>query len=376
MSLPVTNCLKHIIGLSQTPCACWDNDKPLDFNLSDTDIYLTDLEPLGTIDGLVNCENGTVWDILEQSRDEAIKRFLGDANGLLLNKYQLKRQPYTGKIGETTNRNIKTLTHTFGGIMAYCADIISGTMTINAIGTLFEKDGTVNVTVVDNLGNIYGSYDLTTTAHKYYNNSIPPLELELHSEEIPHISYYFYYTYDVNNKPLKNSLSCNCGAFKPIWNVAKPYFNDSSIEPRNNWAKYVMVGGFEVALIDDLSNPDKAIYGSNELNGLTLDVTMKCKTAEVFCKDSLNYESNPLALAMAFAIRFKAVHIIINKFLTTNVLNRDVLINREAWPELTKKYDAEYQNYLSYVVQNVYIKTNDCFECKDMIRAIKAGIFA
>jgi hypothetical protein len=372
----VNDCLKHIIGLSQTNCDCWDTGKPSDFNESDSEIYLTDLEPLASLEGLVNCENGTIWDVLEQSRDEAIKRFLGDANGLLLQKYQLKRQPYTGKIGETTTRQVKSLTHTYGGATMYCADIISGSLTINAIGTLFENDGTVDVTVVDNLGNTYGTYSLNTTAMKYCNNTITPLDLELHTEEIRHIQYFFYYTYDSNNKPLRNRLHCNCGAFKPIWNYGKPYFNDSSIEPRYNWAKYMMVGGFEENDLTDLSDPDKTIFASGDLNGLTFDVNLKCKTQEVFCKDSLNYESNPLANAMAFAIRFKAAHILFNKLLTTPELTRENMIGRESMIEFTKQWDVDYQNYLGYVVQNVYIKTNDCFECKDIIKAMKAGIFA
>lgn len=372
----VNDCLNNIIGLSQTTCTCWNTGKPADFNTSDSDIFLTDLEPLNTVEGLVNCENGSIWDVLEQSRTEAIKRFIADANGLLLQKWQLKRQPYTGKIGETTTRNIKTLTQTYGGLTAYCADIISGTATITAIGTLFEKDGTVDVTIVDNLGNSYGTYTLTTTAMRYCNNTITPLILDLHTDDIQHIEYFFYYTYNANNKPLKNNLHCNCGHFKPIWSINKPYFNDSSIEPRYNWAKWMMVGGFEVTDLNDLSDPDKAIYGSNELNGLTIDVQLKCKTAEVFCKDSLNYDSNPLANAMALAIRFKAAHILVNKLLVSQDLNRDILTNREAWMDQTKVWDTDYQNYLGYVVNNVYIKTNDCFECKDMIKAMKAGIFA
>lgn len=372
----VGDCLKHIVGISQTTCDCWDTNKSADYNESDTGLFITDLDTLGTVDGLVNCENGNVWDILEQSREEAIKFFIADANGLLLKNYKLKRQPYTGKIGETTNKNIKSLTNTFGGVMAYCADVLSGTVTINAIGTLFSQNGTVDVTIADNLGNIYGTYTLNTTANNYCNNSIIPLELELHSEDIGHILYYFYYTYNVNNKPLRNQLHCNCGAFKPIWNTTKPYFNDSSIEPRYNWAKYMMIGGFETSDLSHLSDPDKAIYGSSDLNGLTLDVSLKCKTSEVFCKDSINYETNPLANAMGFAVKFKASHIILNKLLTTQNLNRDILINREAWLDMTKKFDVEYNKYLGWVVENIYIKTNDCFECKDVIRAIKAGIFA
>jgi hypothetical protein len=372
----VGDCLKHIVGISQTTCDCWDAGKSSDYNESDTGLFITDLDALGTVDGLVNCEAGNVWDILEQSREEAIKFFIADANGLLLKNYKLKRQPYTGKIGETTNKNVKSLTNTFGGVMAYCADVLSGTVTINAIGTLFTQNGTIDVTVVDNLGNIYGTYSLNTTANQYCNNPIIPLVLELHSEEIGHIMYYFYYTYDVNNKPLRNQLHCNCGAFKPIWSVAKPYFNDSSIEPRYNWAKYMMIGGFETSNISDLSDPDKAIYGSSDLNGLTLDVNLQCKTSEVFCKDSINYDTNPLANAMGFAVKFKASHIILNKLLTTQNLNRDILINREAWLDMTKKFDAEYNKYLGWVVENIYIKTNDCFECKDVFRAIKSGIFS
>ena len=167
-----------------------------------------------------------------------------------------------------------------------------------------------------------------------------------------------------------------CGTFKPIFNVVRPYFNDSSIEPRMNWAKYMMVGGYTFSDLYDLSDPDIQTVGSNVLNGLTIDVTLKCKADEVYCKDSMNYDANPLAAAMALAIRYKAVQVIINYYLTTANLSRGNMINREAWQALWGQYEMKYKEYVSYVAKYVYIKTNDCYECKDVIGAIKKGIFA
>ena len=50
----IGDCLEHIIGLSQTTCDCWEDGKSSDYNESDSGIYITDLEPLSTVDGLVN----------------------------------------------------------------------------------------------------------------------------------------------------------------------------------------------------------------------------------------------------------------------------------------------------------------------------------
>lgn len=373
----LNTCLKYAVGLSDSTCSCYETGRPADFDTSESGLFLTDLEPLTMLKDFEDCDTGIVWDILDKGREQAISTVILDANKELSTRFKLKRQPYTGKIGETRNRNIQTVNETYAGLAMYCADIISGSMTINAIGCIFDHTGTIDVTIADNIGNTYGTYTINTLANTYVNNTLPsPVELPLHSEDVKHLQYYIYYQYNAANKPYKNQLSCMCGAFKPIWKQARPYFNDSSMEPRNNWAKYMMMGGYQFSDLDDLTDPDLTITGSNDLNGLTVDVTLKCKVDEVFCKDSLNYESNPIAAALAFAIWYKSAQLIINHYLSSADLNRGKLINSENWKTLYNMYDLKYKEYIQYIADNVYIKTNDCFTCREIEGLRKSGIFS
>ena len=96
MSAPSTDCYQDIIGLYNGDCDCLDG-RPLDYNVSDSGLYISDLLEPKFIDGLLNCDQGdSVWELMEIVRDLAIRYFIADSNALLLQGNKLKRIPYKG----------------------------------------------------------------------------------------------------------------------------------------------------------------------------------------------------------------------------------------------------------------------------------------
>ena len=83
-----TDCYENIIGLSRTECTCYDDDKPADFDTSESGLYLDELEPLDQLEGLDNCEKGSVWEAMEKARENAVRFFIQDTNSKLLQTYQ------------------------------------------------------------------------------------------------------------------------------------------------------------------------------------------------------------------------------------------------------------------------------------------------
>ncbi|MCX6328204.1 MAG: hypothetical protein NTZ85_01635 [Bacteroidia bacterium] len=373
MSLPLT-CWDYIIGLSRTECECYDAVTTL---RSDSGLYLDELVELRSVNGLLNCEHGTeIWDMMSNSRDEAVRIFIGDVNALLMRSYQLKRQPYYGAIGRVKySADMSLTTGYYYGARIFCANIVSGNLIIKKIGTLFNTTGTITLWVYNNKNELVATRTLNTTANTHNNNVLAvPIELPMHDGYVDNLEYYFIYKLAANI-PKNNEVKCNCGKFKATFNTGKPYFFWSQAESRSQdyWSRYAMVGGFARSSITDLS--DLPTVTSNYMHGLTFEVEFKCIINEVLCKDYFDFDANPLAISTALAIRYKAGQLLLEMILRTVNINRDVMINRE---QITADRDAilaKYNEHVNYIASNVNVQANDCLECRDLIKIAKAGIF-
>jgi len=373
MSIPI-NCYDYIIGLSETPCTCYDDGKPADFDVSNSGLYLDQLEPLNKITGLDNCENVSVWRAMETARDNAVKRFVADTNSRIVQEYNLKRRIYKGGIGRMKYTADKTVQRTYAGLRMYCADIISGVAKITNINTIFNATGTIELNIYNNLNELVsGSHTLNTVANTLTANALN-IELPLHSEYTDNLEYYFLYTYNSGIVPKNNDLSCNCGSFRPTFNLSNPYFNKKQSQ-RYGWANYVMVSGYET---DELDFMDICLSGNNYMFGLIPEVEMYCRIGDVLCKDvyDVDFTSNPKAAAMAHAIYYKAAEILLRWLLTNPDLNRITMINTEVMEKFMMDYLTKYKEMLEYVIADVDLAKTDCIECRDKIKLINAGILS
>ena len=77
------DCLNNIIGLSKSSCDCWDSEKPVDFtalNESLSGLYVSQPNTitLRFTNGAADCENGGVWELLQQAREDAVRDLVSD----------------------------------------------------------------------------------------------------------------------------------------------------------------------------------------------------------------------------------------------------------------------------------------------------------
>lgn len=90
-----------------------------------------------------------------------------------------------------------------------------------------------------------------------------------------------------------------------------------------------MIGGFDT---NDISRFDDVTFnygGSNYLNRLSLDVDVDCDIGLALCDDSLNFLSDPLAIATAYAILYKTGEILANWIGNSINMSYTKLVNRE-----------------------------------------------
>jgi hypothetical protein len=294
------DCYDYIIGLSRTECDCYDPKEShlLDFNTSYSGLFIDELQPLKSLASLEKCEE-SVWEAMNRARENAIKMFVADGSRELMRHNEVRSQPYSGVIGRRTNTRDRALTTTYAGVHIICKKIVAGTFTLKKIYTAFNFTGTVAVTIADNIGNTWGPYTLNTTADTWVENDITDVTFPLHSELVDNLEYFIYYTLGAN-QPRNNDICCNCRK-NLLFSANRPYYlfghNDAY-----RWADSMMVGGFDT---DDISRFEEITFnygGGNYMNGLNLEVDVDCDFGQTLCQDAMDFTSDPLAIATAYAI--------------------------------------------------------------------------
>jgi hypothetical protein len=351
-------CFDNIIGLSRTACTCYPDN---DFNESNSDLFLDELEgmSLKPFDSLTECDYGDMWQRMNIARNNGILSFIKDANVEFLRKHELRRQPFYGSIGKNQFKRNRVISTAYTGVRWYCADVVNGIIKINKIGTVFNATGAITVQVWNNSNEHLYNINLPTTASKHAVYTLPtPIELPMHNDYCDHVEYFFIYTVNQANLPKDNSTSC-CGRTYNF-DTGRPYFN-SQTNKQDGWASFLMAGAVDTNILDFT---DVGTSTSNMMSGLTFDVEIKCSVNQIWCRDLMDYEGNPLAMIIADAVRYKAAELLVNQIITSDDISRYTLINNETLIANAVYYKAKYDELIKSVAANVILRTTDCYMCK------------
>lgn len=357
-------CYEHIIGLSRTACDCFDYTA--DDMISDSDLYLDELEPLNSqlIVGREDCEKGELADIMRNARDEAIKTFKSDIIKELMQWNEPTRQHFKGSIGTLKFTNNVTLNTTYAGMRIMGADVRSGYLRITNIRTVFNETlAPFELYIYNNIGDLVETVLISSTAGVMDSNVVD-IELPLHYDFLGNTTYFL--VYETSGKTPKN-IQSGCD-----WDTLHPCFTKC----HKGWESWLMVSGYTT---DDLTSfiDHNAYYGGTCLsNGLILDVELICKTEEVVCKDEMDYTGNPLAMSSAFAVRYMAGIKLIESLLGDTELNRYTMMNRETMVNFRAVFLEDYQKEIQYLGEKIDINNNDCLKCLDNYGFMKKTIFA
>jgi hypothetical protein len=380
-----TNCFENIIGLSRTECQCFDNNKPVDYNTSESGYYLDEIEGLNLdmLSAIADCETGNLWELMSWSRDESIKGFKTDLLNAIMMRTKLKRVPYRGVIGDQSQSKAIDVNGDYAGLRMFCADMLSGRMRVKRIGTYFTSGGTVNLQVYNNEDDLplYTNSFVTQGMKLTWHTLATPIELPMSTETFTNCEYWFLAVNNPLNKPRDNKYTCSCGSAPSysarIWNTSLMNWNYIS-DVRYQWLNYVMITGTE----GDITSVDERLsWGTINRNyGIFLDVDFDCKVEETLCKGQINYDSNPLAQVMAVAVRYKAGQLLIEKILSTGILNRYTMSDRERLLNKKSTYQKEYNDRITYLAEQIAKPENinaisDCFSCYDESGFAKVGLF-
>lgn len=310
---------------------------------SDSGIYITDLEAISTIDGLVEADEAAdVDEVLENARRIAILALNSDLTALML-RYAKPRNPFVGKVG--SSRYVRRGEYTGNsGIRIVCAPIRHAQMTVTAINTLFSQTGGLKVYIANNYDSNILEYDVLTLANKVRRNvlTVAP-DLPLYQPEVDYVEYYIYHA---NDFPfLDNRVTCStCRKF--YFNAAHPKFKNYGFE------SYLMVGGYN-------GDPTASDAASNTMKGLMPEVKITCKIDNVICDDEIDYVNNPIAQSMAKAVMYKAGSVVVWNLIRNTKLNRVLMGDIESFRDAASYYERMYKDIVTFLSKNMPVN-HDC----------------
>lgn len=356
-------CYDNIIGLSRADCPCIDTAPDPGYNTSNSGLFITDLEPLDDLKGYSECGAGSIWEILGNVRDEAIRVFKSDTNALLAQYFTTRRERFSGQIGEASGRDILNTSNTYAGMMIGCNPMRGGLLRINAIGTIFSAPGNISLSIYNSLNELVVSPFSVETLNGWKLNTLDtPIELPIYIDFDSKHEYFLVYEVNPANPAKLNNISCGCGGFMPYYDREKPMWG-KQYSGANGWANWVMVSGWEGDSLTDFDITGQS--KTNRLNGLALSVEFGCDVSEVLCKGTPDFTNDLLAMSQAYAILWKSGELLASKLLSATSLNRSNVIKREILKQVRRDWNERYVEATRYIAEQAATGQNDCLACRE-----------
>ncbi len=361
-----TECLENIIGLSDSDCECF-SDKPENTSLSG--LWLDQLPGLNlnVANAAADCAAGSVWDMMQKARTEAIKAFKIDYASGIARNWKQNRIAFKGQIGKdkaTANQAISNN----AGLRFIFQPVRNGFFRVTRIGALFATTGNVELSIYDNVSDdtLY-SYTVPTVANKLTWYTLPqPIDLPMYSEQANYVQYFFLYD-NPGFEPKNNIINCaSCTGYKLGFGYDIPHAHKPTNDARLMFANWCNVTGVSGSSVDVIKN---ANTGFNDRGmGLVIDGSMSCQLNSIACNET-DFMGSDIARVMAYAVWYKAGWIMADLILSSSNINRFTLQNREWYYERKSAYKREYEQRLVWLsdptvdlVKNFLLQTG-CLEC-------------
>jgi hypothetical protein len=381
-SQQLDDCYQYIIGLSRSTCECNEDDRPSDYNVSDSGLYLDELEGLNlqVPKSGVDCNNTSLWQIMEDARQNAIADFKVDALSCISSKVNLRRKPYKGAIGEAEKLNSTTnASYAYHGMRVRLADIVGGYMKIKKIGICLTTTGTIDMDIYSNESETpVDTVTLNTVANQLTWTDIDDIIIDMAAPSgFDNAEYSFLYA-SSGTKSFRNSqLSCDCGnVYQTIgWNYSRPTFKSETAKGKYGWADWAMAAGVAGTTLSERYewNPQRLTQG------VLLEVEFGCNGEKMLCNEEMDYTGDPWAMTIAKAIQYRAGERTYEKVLSSDNINQHTTATAESLARLKAQWGNAYRDITYNFIcdqmaraENVNVKS-DCFICNEN-QILQAGI--
>jgi hypothetical protein len=373
--LPI--CFENIVGLSRTDCECVE-DRPVDAGVSESGLYIDDLPGLDLLmlNASSKCGQGTLWDMLDRARSEAIEQTKNELAKCINANTDQDRQLGESIIGsdKKATSTSQTLRYPLHGMTLQTAKVKGGYFAVTAIGVGLKGDSlpaTIDLNVwtrpVDEPASLQ-TITLPVTNNRIVWTTLPtPLELSTEALGASNPRYWFTYAPPTGAKALNTMINCGCGGFAPYWNEASPQYASRQQKGGTLWAEWCMAAGTRGS---DVTTREEWTV-ENNTSGLLLKVQFFCDEMSTFCPDAPNYATDAIMGTIAHAVRFMAGSNLITNLLRSTQINVYTMTAGEQLAKIREVYNTGFSDaIMGYVCPELSKKENvnrygDCRKCKD-----------
>lgn len=377
------DCYKYAVGKSRTTCECFDDDKPSDYAISESGLYLDELEGLNLIypKNAEDCGRGNLWEMMAKAGEEGAMYWRTAVMNYIGGRTVRKRNYFSGVIGDDRTNNTKTtLTKNFAGWTWKASTVRGGFQRIKRFGVFFESATPIDLILYDNESDTpIGTWNVTPTAGKVNWFTLPtPVTLSLVREVPRPKQFWLVYATAGVSRPIHHRITCACGELNKLnqWCDNPSFANLSTPQARYNWLEWVTVTGTTGDLI---TKRDDNWTHQNLAYGLMIDCEFICNTNDILCKDILDFDNDEIAMVQAYGLRYAQGEKLTDMILSSTKLNRFTMLEREAMYGKRNHFKKEMDTRAQYVAakltepQRINL-INDCFTCKNKMQFTLSGI--
>lgn len=363
--MSVNACLTGVVGLSADDCACFEADRPADFNESLSGYYLDSEEygiPLQIPASIQACSTTDVWSVLDRARSAGITQFVTELGASLLSgPYNKKVSPFNDWIGRNSHSMNLSGFSTWTGIKI-CPKIFRG-----VIGKTHQLELYVSGRSGDTIAvNFYDEAALTSgtpigTVNVVMSGTKGVATI---SSEIIH------------------DFMTDYSQRSPLWILYQP----GAGYPRNNtskcatcgskdkWEKYFSISGVTASSLADIRDLPLKTDSDCELNttsaysyGLRLNMGVSCGNSWL-CQN-FDYDNDDWARVMAEAICLFGIKALVGIILKEPGPNKYTQITREELAYHRDRVGKLLEIRMPWLADNMPVTASDCFECNEKVTA-------
>lgn len=357
------DCWENIVGIYRTDSCVDDFDRPDDYDVSLSGLYLDELKGMNL--KAIEETGGELWEKIDIAYQNAVRTFKIDVMGEILKHHKTRYETFIGNIGsQRFTRNLALLTD-YAGIRMYCNDIKGGFFTLKSIGVVMDSNGTFDIDIYNNLSeDIIETVSITSIANKVniVNLSIP-LVLPMSDPNWDNLEYFFIYSRG-SKQPKDNKPTCGCGGVNWCFKPEHPCFADAKAT-KDRWRQFAMIGGISG---NDIATREE--WGvTQEMNGIILIGEFNCDKFSYFCNENMDFEYDEIGQAVAHAIVYKWGEFTMDYFLDTQEISRNTVLGVDAINNNREYYNQRYSVMINFIAENLDTAKYGCLSCKPVQNA-------
>lgn len=260
-------CIFDVVGITDNDCNCYVDDRPDDYNVSLSGLYMIDTTcgaPISILE--VDCGDGTIWEKLQAIKRAGITKAIESLFLAIDANTSKEYGNFSCTVGEEKgNNNVAGLLDYTGICFSPCA-IKGATTTIRCVSVIVDKDCFLDIEILEctSIGyNILATLPIETVA---YTKSSVDLEVPLtlsHTDEKGRAKKYIIAYKNNGCRAIETKQHCGCAS------KSKPF-----------WMKYYDVEPITAATLDGLKNKTS---NKNSMNGFCIDLSFSCAGMDWIC---------------------------------------------------------------------------------------------